>query len=167
MKKWNEMKVMKVMKVMAYINVAICCLIAGFGVLEKNALAACGWLAAALAYMQVNDLRMYCEDWKGLGSKIVDLFHALFGNGGQIVGIEVKRVEKKSEEEKKEPEEEKKEPEKDVPDFAPKAAYSLHECTKEFFHYVEEGNREFSISHGGVTLSVSIPEDDHAPAEGA
>ena len=149
---------MKVMKVMSVINIAICCLVAGLGVFEKNALAACGWLAAALAYIQVNALRRYCEDWKGLGIKTVDLFHALFGTGGQIMSVEVKRVEKKSEEEKKKPE-------KELPDFAPKAAESFHECAKEFFHYVEEGNREFSISHGGVTLSVSIPEDEPVPAK--
>lgn len=160
MKKSNKMMVMKVMRIMIAINVATCCLVAGLSVFEKNALAACGWLATALAYMQINDMRRYCEDWKRLGSKIVDLVHALFGTGGQIVGIEVKRVENKSEEEKKEPEME-------LPDFAPKAAYSFHECAKEFFHYVEEGNREFSISHGGITLSVRIPEDDHAHAEGA
>lgn len=155
MKESNKMKVFKVMSV---INIAICCLVAGLGVFEKNALAACGWLAAALAYMQVNDLRRYCEDWKGLGSKAVDLFHALFGTGGQIVSVEVKRREKT--------EEEKKEPEKELPDFAPKAAESFHECAKEFFHYVEEGNREFSVSHGGVTVSVSIPEDEHVASDG-
>ncbi len=148
----EESKKMKVLKVMSIMNVAICCIMAGLGVFEKNAMAACGWLAAALAYMQINELRRCCEDWKGLGRKTVDLFHAIFGTGGQIVGIEVKRVEKKSEEGKKEPE-------KELPDFAPKAAESFDECAKEFFHYVEEGNREFSVSHGGVTLSVSIPED--------
>ena len=154
----KESKKMKVLKVMSIMNVAICCMVAGLGVFEKNALAACGWLAAALAYMQINDLRRYCEDWKGLGSKTVDLFHALFGTGGQIMSVEVKRVEKKSEEEKKEPE-------KELPDFAPKAAESFHECAKEFFHYAEEGNREFSVSHGGVTVSVSIPEDAPATSE--
>lgn len=156
MKESNKMKVLKVMSVM---NIAICCLVAGLGVFQNNALAACGWLAAALAYIHVNDLRRCCEDWQGLGSKTVDLFHAFFGTGGQIVGIEVNRVEKKSEEAKNEPE-------KELPDFAPKAAESFHECAKEFFHYVEEGNREFSISHGGVTVSMSIPEDDKAHAEG-
>lgn len=155
----NESKKMKVLKVMSVMNIAICCLVAGLGVFQNNALAACGWLAAALAYMQVNDLRRYCEDWKGLSSKTVDLFHALFGTGGQIVSVEVKRVEKKSEEAKKEPE-------KELPDFATKAAESFHECAKEFFHYVEEGNREFSISHGGITLSVSIPEEEPVPAKG-
>lgn len=150
MKESNKMKVLKVMSVM---NIAFCCLAACLGVFENNALAACGWLVAALAYMLVNDLRQYCEDWKGLVSKNVDLFHAFFGTGGQIVGIEVKRIEKKSEEENKDPD-------KELPDFAPKAAESFHECAKEFFHYVEEGSREFSISHGGVTLIVSIPEDE-------
>ena len=154
MKKSNKMKVFKVMSVM---NIAICCLVAGLSVFEKNALAACGWLVAALAYMHINDMRRYCEDWKRLGSNTVDLFHSLFGTGGQIVSVEVKRVQKKSEEEKKESE---KKPEKELPDFAPKAAESFHECAKEFFHYVEEGNREFSVSHGGVTVSVSIPEDE-------
>ena len=149
--------VKKFLKGLDIMNILLCCCIAAIGVWQKNAIAACGWLVAALAYIQVNDLRRDCEDWKGLGSKTVDLFHALFGTGGQIVGIEVKRVEKKSEEEKKESE---KEPEKELPDFAPKAAESLHECAKEFFHYVEEGNREFSVSHGGVTVSVSIPEDE-------
>lgn len=157
MKESNKMKVIKVMSVM---NIAICCLAAGLGVFEKNALAACGWLAAALAYVQVNQLRMFCEQWKDLGSKATDIFHAIFGTGGQIVGIEVKRVEKKSEEEKKEPE-------KELPDFAIKALGSFRECAEEFFHYVDEGNREFSISHGGITLSVSIPEDDNAHVEGA
>ena len=154
MKESNKMKIIKVMSV---INVATCCLVAGLSVFEKNALAACGWLVAALAYMQINDMRRYCEDWKRIGSKTVDLFNALFGTGGQIVSVEVKRVQKKSEEEKKESE---KKPEKELPDFAPKAAESLHECVKEFFHYIEEGNREFSVSHGGVTVSVSIPEDE-------
>jgi hypothetical protein len=150
----KESNKMKVLKVVGYINIAICCLVAGFCVFENNALAACGWLSAALAYMHVNDLRRYCEDWKGLGRKAVDLLHSLFGTGGQIVSVKVKRVQKKSEEEKKESK-------KELPDFAPKAAESFHECAKEFFHYVEEGNREFSVSHGGVTVSVSIPEDDH------
>jgi hypothetical protein len=145
------------MKVMSVMNIAICCFVAGLGVFENNALAACGWLAAALAYIQVNSLRRYCEDWEGFGRKTVDLFHSLFGTGGQIVSVEVKRVHKKSEEEKNDS---KKEPKKELPDFAPKAAESFHECAKEFFHYVEEGNREFSVSHGGVTVGVSIPEDE-------
>ena len=156
MKEQNKIKVLKVMSVM---NVAACCLVAGLGVLEKNALAACGWFAAALAYIQVNDLRRCCEDWNGLCRKAVDLLHSIYGTGGQIVSVEVKRVEKKSEEEKKEPE-------KEIPDFALKAAESFHECAKEFSHYVEGGSREFSISHGGVTLSVSIPEDEPVPAKG-
>ena len=149
---------MKVIKVMSVMNIAICCLVAGLGVFQTNALAACGWLAAALAYIQINSLRRCCEDWARLGRKTVDLFHEIFGIDGQIVGIEVERFEKKSEEEKKEPE-------KELPDFAPKAAESFHECAKEFFHYVEEGNREFSVSHGGVTVSVSIPEDEPVPAK--
>ena len=153
MKKSNKMMVMKVIRIMTAINVATCCLVAGLSVFEKNALAACGWLVAALAYMQINDMRQYCEGWKSLGSKTVDLFNELFGTGGQIVSVEVKRIQKKSEEEKKESE-------KELPDFAPKAAESLHECVKEFFHYIEEGNREFSVSHGGITVSVSIPEDE-------
>lgn len=156
----NESNKIKVLMVMSVMNIAFCCLAAGLGVFLNNALAACGWLSAALAYIQVNSLRRYCEDWEGFGRKTVDLFHNFFGTGGQIVGIEVKRVENKSEEEKKDPD-------KELPDFAPKAAESFHECAKEFFHYVEEGNREFSVSHGGITLSVSIPEDDHAHAEDA
>lgn len=152
----KESNKMKVLKVMSFMNIAFCFLVAGLGVFEKNALAACGWLAAALAYIQVNDLRMCCEYWKDIGSKTVDLYHALFGTGGQIVGIEVKRVENKSEDDKNEPD-------KKIPDFAEKAAESFDECAKEFIHYVEEGNREFSVSHGGVTVSVSIPEDDPVP----
>ena len=152
----KESNKMKVLKVMSFMNIAICCLVSGLGVFENNALAACGWLVAALAYLDVNDLRMYCEDWKDIGSKTVDLFHALFGTGGQIVGIAVKRVEKKSDDDKNEPD-------KKLPDFAEKAAESFDECAKEFIHYVEEGNREFSVSHGGVTVSVSIPEDEHVP----
>ena len=38
MKESNKMKVFKLMSV---INIAICCLVAGLGVFEKNALAAC------------------------------------------------------------------------------------------------------------------------------
>lgn len=139
-------------------NVAICLGVACSGVFDNNALAACGWLAAALAYVQVNQLRMFCEQWKDLGSKATDIFHALFGNGGQIVGIEVKRVEK-NQEEKDNTEK------KELPDFAPKAAESFHECAKEFFRYIEDGNREFSVSHGGITVSVSIPEDAPAASE--
>ena len=134
-------------------NIAFCCLAMGLGVFENNALAACGWLATAFAYIQVIYLRRHCEDWKSVCSKTVDLFHTLFGIDGNITSTNVKRFDNKSEEEKKEPE-------KELPDFAPKAAESFHECAKEFFHYVEEGNREFSVSHGGVTVSVSIPEDE-------
>jgi hypothetical protein len=152
MRKSNKMKLL--LKVMRSMNIAICCLIAGIGVFEKNALAACGWLAAAVAYIQINDLLRCCEDWNDISKKTVDMLHAIFGTGGQIVGIDVKRVG------------ENKEPEEKRTDFATKASESFNECAKEFFHYIEEGNREFSISHGGVTLSVSIPEDDYAHAEG-
>jgi hypothetical protein len=154
----KESKMMIVHKVLAVMNVGMCLGVACAGVFEKNALAACGWLAAALAYVQVNQLRMFCEQWKDLGSKATDIFHALFGNGGQIVGIEVKRVEKNTEEQGKTEK-------KELPDFAPKAAESFHECAKEFFRYIEDGNREFSVSHGGITVSVSIPEDAPAASE--
>ena len=152
----KESNKMKVLKLMSFMNIAICFLVAGLCMFENNALAACGWLVAALAYIYSNDMRMYCEEWKDIGRKTVDLFHSLFGTGGQIVGIEVKRVEKKSEEDKNEPD-------KKLPDFAEKAAESFDECAKEFIHYVEEGNREFSVSHGGVTVSVSIPENEPVP----
>ena len=152
----KESNKMKVLKVMSFMNIAICLLVSCLCVFENNALAACGWLVAAFAYIYFNDMRMYCEEWKDIGSKTVDLFHALFGTGGQIVGIEVKRVEKRSEEDKNEPD-------KKLPDFAEKAAESFDECAKEFIHYVEEGNREFSVSHGGVTVSVRIPDDKPVP----
>ena len=156
MKESNKIKALKFMNV---INIALCCLVAGIGVFDKNALAACGWLAAALAYMQVNDLRRYCECWKGIGSKTVDLFHSFFGTGGQILSVEVKRVDNNSEDDKKEKE-------NVLPDSAKKAAESLDECVNEFLRYVSEGNREFSISHGCVTVSMSIPEADKAHDEG-
>jgi len=148
---WNKMKDEKKMKishdVLDIFNMAMCFVAAVISMFLGDPLAACGWLCACLVYLNV-------YEWKNPGMKSIDMLYSLIGGKGDIVKIEVCRLNNgKDGKDLKE-----KEPKKDLPDFAPKAAESFHECAKEFFHYVEEGNRDFSISHGGVTLSVSIPE---------
>ena len=157
----DEKKMERLQCALGIFNMATCFVAAVICIFQKNAPAAFGFLCACLAFIDLNLMTRRCNDWKNLCMKSIDLLRSLFGESGEIVGIEVLRLSNDKDVKGQKEDESKKE----LPDFAPKAAESFHECAKEFFHYVEEGNREFSISHGGVTLSVSIPEDEPVPAK--
>lgn len=144
----------KVLKGLDIMNILICCCVAGMGIWRENALAACGWLCAALAYMRLNEAVKWSYRWESVADKAMEVFNHLFGApGGRCVGIEIHKI--KADDGKADSE---KESEKELPDFALDAANSFKECAGEFFHYIEEGTREFSISHGGISINVSIPE---------
>lgn len=146
--------VKKVLGGLDIMNILICCCVAGMGIWQKNALAACGWLCAALAYMRLNEAVKWSYRWESVADKAMEVFGHLFGvSGGRCVGIEIHKIKAGDGDGDAE-----KSPEKELPDFALDAANSFKECAGEFFHYIEEGTREFSISHGGISINVSIPE---------
>ena len=47
----------------------------------------------------------------------------------------------------------------DLPQAIVEALKGMALCTKEAMHYIGNGNGEFMVSHNGVELKVSIPED--------
>jgi len=142
-------------------NILMCCCVAAIGVWQKNALAACGWLCAALAYVGLRDAVKWSYRWESVADKAMEVFRHLFcAPDGKCIGMEIHKVKACGGEDGSggKPEKELGKPEKELPDFAIDAANSFKECLVEFFHYIEDGNREFAISHGGISISVSIPE---------
>lgn len=47
----------------------------------------------------------------------------------------------------------------DIPQAIVEALKGMALCTEEAMHYIGNGNGEFMVSHNGVELKVSIPED--------
>lgn len=47
----------------------------------------------------------------------------------------------------------------DIPQAIVEALNGMALCTEEAMHYICQGNGEFMVSHNGVELKVSIPED--------
>lgn len=47
----------------------------------------------------------------------------------------------------------------DIPQAIAEALKGMALCTEEAMHYIGNGNGEFMVSHNGVELKVSIPED--------
>jgi len=47
----------------------------------------------------------------------------------------------------------------DIPQAIVEALKGMALCTEEAMHYIGQGNGEFMVSHNGVELKVSIPED--------
>lgn len=132
----------KVLAVLDTMIVLLCCCVAVIGIWQNNAPAACGWLFAALAYMRMNEavkMSYRLESIVDKAMEIINHIHKIKAGDGDGDAD--------------------KSPEKELPDFALDAVISFKECASEFFHYINDGTREFSISHGGISINVRIPEN--------
>ena len=131
--------------------------IAHFG--SGNTPAGLGWLAAATWCVACMFADSRASDWKNLAKESIDALGAHLGGRVVCVGdIKMDGEGKDVSGSEDAPEE--------ITGPVADSLKGIAECTKEALHYIDQGNLEFSVSHGGVTLSVSIPEDDHAHAEG-
>lgn len=118
-----------------------------------NTHAGIAWLAAATWCVACLFVELRVSDWKDIAKQSIDALEAHLG--GRVVCVGKIKMDGKGQDVSGS-----KDASKEIPGPIEDALKGMVECTKEALHYIGQGNFEFTVSHNGVDMKISISDEE-------